>query len=84
MSSFMVMEPRNQSFRELIGNGVKYHVPRFQRDYKWDSEHWEDLWSDIATLAEERFHYMGYLVLQPKSDEDSLDIIDGQHEPATF
>jgi uncharacterized protein with ParB-like and HNH nuclease domain len=36
--SFMVMEPSNQTFRELLGNGVRYAVPRFQRDYAWDQE----------------------------------------------
>tara|TARA_R110001606_G_scaffold363430_2_gene517545 strand:+ start:15601 stop:17271 length:1671 start_codon:yes stop_codon:yes gene_type:complete len=78
------MEPRNQSFRELIGSGAKYHVPRFQRDYAWNSEQWEDLWSDIETLEEERFHYMGYIVLQPKSDEHDFEIIDGQQRLITL
>ncbi len=32
MPSFMLMEPANQSFQELIANGIKYRVPRFQRD----------------------------------------------------
>ena len=39
--AFMLMEPTNQTFRELIGNGVKYRVPRFQRDYAWEKEQWE-------------------------------------------
>ncbi len=43
MSNFMLMEPANQAFGELLGNGVKYSVPRFQRDYAWDQEQWEDL-----------------------------------------
>ena len=52
MSNFMIMEPTNQSFQELIGNGNSYNVPRFQRDYAWEQENWEDLWSDIESLAE--------------------------------
>lgn len=83
MTSFMIMEPRNQSFREMIGNSAKYHVPRFQRDYAWNSEQWEDLWADIETLQDEHHHYMGYIVLQPKSDND-FEVIDGQQRLITL
>ena len=31
-----------------MGNGLKYHVPRFQRDYSWEGEQWEDLWEDAV------------------------------------
>jgi uncharacterized protein with ParB-like and HNH nuclease domain len=66
--AFMLMEPTNQTFQELIGNGVKYQVPRFQRNYAWDQEQWEDLWSDIETIKkDEQYHYMGYIVLQRNS-----------------
>lgn len=27
----------NQIFRQLLGNGLTYHVPRFQRGYSWTS-----------------------------------------------
>lgn len=79
----MLMEPTNQTFQELIGNGVKYQVPRFQRDYAWDKEQWEDLWSDIETLKEERHHYMGYIVLQRKSQHD-FEVVDGQQRLITL
>lgn len=79
----MLMEPTNQTFQELIGNGVKYQVPRFQRDYAWDKEQWEDLWVDIETIAEEQYHYMGYIVLQRKSQHD-FEVIDGQQRLITL
>lgn len=81
--AFMLMEPTNQTFQELIGNGVKYQVPRFQRDYAWDREQWEDLWSDIETIADEYYHYMGYIVLQRKSQHD-FEVIDGQQRLITL
>ncbi len=59
MNNFMLMEPTNQTFQDLIGSGVKYTVPRFQRDYAWTREQWEDLWADIETLEDEHYHYMG-------------------------
>jgi len=79
----MLMEPTNQTFQELIGNGVKYQVPRFQRDYAWDREQWEDLWSDIETIKDEQYHYMGYIVLQRKSQHD-FEVIDGQQRLITL
>jgi len=38
MNTFMLMEPTNQTFHELVGNGLRYNVPRFQRDYAWEQQ----------------------------------------------
>lgn len=76
----------NNTYRKLIGNGLTYQIPRFQRDYSWTDEEWEDLWSDIlGTIQEggEPAHYMGYLVLQSE-DEKSFDVIDGQQRLTTL
>ena len=81
--SFMSMEPTNQTFQEMMSNGVKYQIPRFQRDYAWDQEQWEDLWSDVETLSQEHYHYMGYLVLQRKTQHDYA-VIDGQQRLVTL
>ncbi len=83
MSEFMLMEPANQTFSELLSNGVKYTVPRFQRDYSWEQEQWEDLWADIEGLEQEGFHYMGYIVLQRKNQQD-FEVIDGQQRLVTL
>jgi hypothetical protein len=79
----MRMEPTNQNFQELVANGVKYTIPRFQRNYAWDQKQWEDLWADIETLKEELFHYMGYIVLQQKGQYD-FTVIDGQQRLVTL
>ncbi|MEK6746467.1 MAG: DUF262 domain-containing HNH endonuclease family protein [Pseudomonadota bacterium] len=75
----------NKSFIQLMGNGVKYSVPKFQRDYSWREEHWEDLWSDINNNDNiSPWHYMGYLLLQPDAkDVHQHKIIDGQQRIAT-
>jgi hypothetical protein len=80
---FMSMEPTNQTFQEMMSNGVKYQIPRFQRDYTWKQEQWEDLWSDIETLPKEKYHYMGYIVLQRQSQHDYT-VIDGQQRLITL
>lgn len=76
----------NNTFRKLIGNGLTYRIPRFQRDYSWGNDHWEDLWLDILATLEmngEPAHYMGYLVLQ-SADDKTFDVIDGQQRLTTI
>lgn len=76
----------NQTYRVLMGNGLIYTVPRFQRDYTWAEEDWDDLWRDMEALFTpdgEPAHYMGYLVLQTR-DSKNFDIIDGQQRLTTL
>ncbi|WP_310488340.1 DUF262 domain-containing HNH endonuclease family protein [Chamaesiphon sp. VAR_69_metabat_338] len=76
----------NQTFRQLLGNGLTYRVPPFQRDYSWTEDEWEDLWQDILGLFSEdseSAHYLGYLVLQ-SSDSKQFEIIDGQQRLSTI
>jgi hypothetical protein len=76
----------NNTYRKLIGNGLTYRIPRFQRDYSWTDEEWEDLWSDIVGVVQpggESAHYMGYLVLQSQDDKN-FDVIDGQQRLTTL
>lgn len=76
----------NRTFRQLMGNGLVYGVPMFQRDYSWTEEEWDDLWQDIAALTApkgESGHYLGYLVLQ-SADERHFNVIDGQQRLTTL
>jgi hypothetical protein len=76
----------NSTFRQLLGNGLTYRVPPFQRDYSWTEDEWDDLWQDIIDLFKadgEPAHYLGYLVLQ-SSDSKQFDIIDGQQRLTTI
>lgn len=79
----MNIEPSNQTFSELMSNSTRYVVPRFQRDYSWEQEQWEDLWNDIQELDQEGSHYMGYIVLQQR-EKSKYEIIDGQQRLVTL
>lgn len=84
--SAMNFNTSNQTYRQLMGNGLIYTVPRFQRDYSWTEEEWDDLWRDIEGVLDpqgEPAHYMGYLVLQ-SSDSKSFDVFDGQQRLTTL
>lgn len=90
MESFMgklKINTKDLNLRDLLGNGKRYIVPKFQRDYSWENEQWQDLWDDINFINDNKdeYHYMGYLVLQEYNDNDSIfTIIDGQQRFTTF
>lgn len=75
----------NKTYRQLMGNGLRYEIPKFQRDYTWEAEHWDDLWQDIKALIknEDNEHYMGYLVLQTSNNKE-FQVIDGQQRLTTM
>ncbi|MGQ9614637.1 DUF262 domain-containing protein [Chloroflexus sp.] len=85
MSLGTMLNTRTINYLELIGNGKRYRVPPYQRDYSWSEEQWDDLWNDIVELhtKPDSYHYMGALVVQEESDRDLL-IIDGQQRMATL
>jgi len=86
MSSAINFNTANQTYRQLVGNGLIYHVPMFQRDYSWTDTEWDDLWQDIEDILKpngEPAHYMGYLVLKSE-DQKNFEIIDGQQRLTTL
>jgi uncharacterized protein with ParB-like and HNH nuclease domain len=87
--SATTFQPTNRNFKEIMGNGVCYTVPKFQRNYSWEAEQWEDLWQDLeSSLSENEAHYMGYLVFEKTAtsthDTEVLSIIDGQQRLTTI
>ncbi len=87
MASALKLNTKDETLRELLGNGKKYVVPKFQRDYSWEQTHWQDLWEDMEILREnpDDYHYMGYLVLQELAGNAmQFKVIDGQQRLTTF
>jgi uncharacterized protein with ParB-like and HNH nuclease domain len=80
-----IQDTTSLTYRQIMGNGLRYEIPKFQRDYTWEIEQWDDLWHDINLLRknEESDHYMGYVVLQ-SSDNKNFQIIDGQQRLTTL
>jgi hypothetical protein len=70
---------------DVLSNGKRYEIPRFQRDYAWTQDEWEELWDDLMALGDtEGSHYMGALVLQSTNSNDTHLIIDGQQRLVTL
>lgn len=83
--SSVLLNTNTATLLELLGNGKRYKVPAFQRDYSWDEERWEDLWADIIALGADDSgrHYMGTVVVAAQDDR-TMRIIDGQQRLATL
>lgn len=79
------LDARVVAYRELVGNGALYSVPPYQRSYSWTEAEWDDLWREILALRSnsEARHYLGALVVEPRSDRELL-VIDGQQRLATL
>lgn len=78
-----IQNTSTENYSTIIGNNKMFMVPKFQREYSWGSEQWDDLWQDIETMRSEKDdHYMGYLVLQT-ADDKNYQIIDGQQRFTT-
>ena len=85
MARSNVLNTNTINYLDLIGNGKRYRVPPYQRDYSWSEEQWEDLWNDLMELrsAPDEPHYLGALVVEEQGDREFL-IIDGQQRLATL
>ena len=85
MAKSNVLNTNTINYLDLIGNGKRYRVPPYQRDYSWSEEQWEDLWNDLMELRSEseKRHYLGALVVEEQGDREFL-IIDGQQRLATL
>lgn len=80
-----LLDTKTESWGGLIKNSRVHKIPRYQRDYSWDEEHWEDLWNDLVNSEQEDSHYMGYLVLQNDPQKnDEYAVIDGQQRLTTL
>ena len=92
MRNTVNFEINNRFFSDIIGNSRYYRVPKYQRDYSWDEEQWNELWQDLLTIYEQEpqdreDHYMGYLVLQKQAKSNGkipFTIIDGQQRLTTL
>ena len=85
MTSSLLLNTATPTFGELFTNGRTFAVPRFQRNYKWDEDQWEELWQDLIAAAEnDKEHYMGAIVLKTHETRKHFEVIDGQQRLVTL
>lgn len=84
MGTSALLNTSTPTLGELFSNGRTYSIPRYQRDYGWSEENWEELWLDIHNAHTAKSdHYMGAIVLQVDGDRKQSTVIDGQQRLVT-
>ena len=67
--------------RLLKLGGTMFYIPVFQRNYDWDKENCQELFSDIETIAKtKKEHFIGSIVYVSTGTASNpiYSIIDGQ------
>lgn len=60
---------------------LKYVIPKYQREYSWGRQQWEDLYDDILLDTEDGPHFLGTIIAISNTEdslEPKLELIDGQ------
>lgn len=77
----------SETFSGFVTGDKRFEVPPYQRNYSWETEHVDDLWSDLVEAVEmDRDHYIGTFLLMDSEKEGNVvhHIIDGQQRLTTL
>ena len=84
----MIQNTDNKPVSELFSseNKVKYHIPKYQREYVWSKWHWEALFDDIDDSS--GGHFLGSIIcINTQTDNmlhADLELVDGQQRMTTI
>ena len=79
-----LLSAETKNFQSIMTESKKLKIPQYQRDYSWDEEQWDELFSDILKGKSNRSkHYMGALVFINRKD-NTLEVVDGQQRLTTI
>jgi hypothetical protein len=84
-----------KSIREILGQAAPIRVPEYQRNYCWDTEQIEQLWSDLLVRwawvkesgefeAMNAGFFLGSIVTIPRPLGEPYTLLDGQQRLATI
>ena len=83
----MINNANKYSLSEIFApdNKAKYVIPKFQREYIWNKDNWEELLNDI--LESDGSHFIGSIICIRKEEvgvfNQELELIDGQQRLTT-
>jgi uncharacterized protein with ParB-like and HNH nuclease domain len=84
------MKPSIQTLGQILYSPSQYVIPVFQRNYRWDTPQWAQLWESLIEIQrpEKRTnHFMGFLVFLPglaqPGQYTTFHLIDGQQRLTT-
>lgn len=84
----MIQNSKNKPLSELFSpeNNVRYHIPKYQREYVWSKSNWESLFDDI--VESKSGHFLGSIIcINTELDShkpNDLELVDGQQRMTTI
>ena len=84
----MIQSATKRSVSEIFGidDKIKYVIPKYQREYVWRKEDWENLFNDL--IENEEGHFLGSIICINKGndvlDTSPLEVVDGQQRLTTL
>lgn len=81
-------EAKERAVDKLLNDAI-YFIPRNQRRYVWNSQHWSDMYDDVLLVADKvaSSHFIGSIVLKDEGKDEGLSkytVIDGQQRILTL
>ncbi|MER5351445.1 DUF262 domain-containing protein [Kitasatospora sp. NPDC002551] len=89
------MHAQEITFLKLVQGQIQFQVPLYQRTYSWTRAELQQLWDDVADLAEQQLagvtppsHFLGSVVLAPNGNQagglQRWLVVDGQQRLTTI
>ncbi|PST49783.1 hypothetical protein COO72_00705 [Bifidobacterium callitrichos] len=67
--------------------GLEYVIPRYQREFSWRQQQWEQLFDDLTAEPDGGPHFMGTIIAVSTTDDSlhpTLELVDGQQRMTTL
>ncbi len=84
------MKPSVKTLGEILYAPSQYVIPVFQRNYRWEMQQWDKLWTNLIEIQSPEKHgnhFMGFLVFVPglpqPGQHTTFHLIDGQQRLTT-
>ena len=87
----MGFEPLGKTIKSLINAHTTFNIPRFQRDFSWDKQNYDEFYNDIIrqiNFYDEGFevskYFLGNMILLGEKNSDTVEVVDGQQRLTTI
>lgn len=87
-NSTETFKPENKTISEIFSCDEIYRIPNYQRQYSWNNDQLEELWSDLYASYQEKddnqdCYFLGSIVVVDRGD-GYHELIDGQQRITTL
>ncbi len=84
----MIKDVKYKKVSEVLDSsttgGNLFVIPDYQREYKWQKEHWSYLFNDIDESENELNHFLGTILCVQEGNQSKFEVVDGQQRLTTL